>query len=139
MLNATTPYRFTGVYCFEPEWVRSLVLYDHENPELLVGADVRMTESYCMFTGRVGEPVVIENATTDSRWTGHAAQNSVLSYVAVLLLDPAGAPLGTLCHFDFCERTLPAGALPLLERVRERVQRHLWDLGIERHPDASLW
>lgn len=139
MLNATTEYRFTGVYHFEPDWVRSLVLYDRENPGLAAGADVRMKESYCMFTGRAGEPVVIENAMTDGRWTGHAAQSSVLSYVAVLLLDPDGTPLGTLCHFDFCERKLPPGALALLERVRERVQRHLWERGIVASPGTSLW
>ena len=134
LLNGTTSYRFTGVYCFEPEWVRSYVLYDRENPALEVGANVRMKESYCMYTARAGAPLVIENAPQEPRWLGHAARDSVLSYVAVLLLDSDGLPLGTLCHFDFCGRELPPGTLELLLEVRESVQEHLWANGLSARP-----
>lgn len=134
VLNGTAPYRFTGVYRFEPDWVRSVCLFDRENPELEVGGDVPMEESYCMYTGRGGEPVIIENAPADGRWVGHAAVDSVLSYVAVLLEDPAGAALGTLCHFDFCSRKLPPGCLELLSAVREPVQSYLRARGVVLHP-----
>lgn len=134
LLNAAAPYRFTGVYRFEPEWVRSVVLFDRENPELEVGADVPMEESYCMYTGRGGEPVIIENAPADARWVGHAAADSVLSYVAVLLEDTDGFPLGTLCHFDFCSRELPPGCLELLAAVRDPVQSYLQGRGVRPDP-----
>jgi hypothetical protein len=138
LLNATTTYRFTGVYCFEPDWVRSFVLFDRQNPTLEVGANVRMKESYCMYTARAGEPLVIENAPADPQWIGHAARDSVLSYVAVLLSDAAGAALGTLCHFDFCSRELPPGTLDLLLEVRDTVQAHLQAQGLVAHQSTSF-
>jgi hypothetical protein len=140
MLNASAPYRFTGVYSFEPGWVRSHTLFDRENPELRVGADVPMKESYCMFTARAsGEPIIIENAPEDLRWAAHAARDSVLSYVAVLLLDPEGNPIGTLCHFDFQRQELPSDTLEILAAVRDPVQEHLWELGVRAHPDTDFF
>jgi hypothetical protein len=134
MLNETVPYRFTGVYHFEPGWVRSLVLFDRENPALEVGADVPMKESYCMYTAREGSGLRIVNATGEARWVGHAARESVLSYVAVLLHDGEGAALGTLCHFDFCSRQVPPGTLELLEAVRRPLEEHLLARGLTAPP-----
>jgi hypothetical protein len=134
MLNETVPYRFTGVYHFEPGWVRSLVLFDRENPALEVGADVPMKESYCMYTAREGSGLRIVNAIGEARWAGHAARESVLSYVAVLLLDGEGAALGTLCHFDFCSRKVPPGTLELLEAVRRPVEKHMLAHGLTAPP-----
>ena len=34
LLNATTPYRLTGVYRFDGDLVRSVVLFDRKNPDL---------------------------------------------------------------------------------------------------------
>jgi GAF domain-containing protein len=137
MLNRTTCYRFTGVYCFEPDWVRSVALFDRENPHLQVGADVRMKESYCMYTGRAAEPIVIEDAAADGRWIGHAARDSVLSYVAVPLRDSSGS-LGTLCHFDFCSRAIPAGTIDLLVDSRGAVEAHLAECGIVADLETRL-
>src|SRR5215217_3024394 len=39
-LNSTTEYRFTGIYRFEPDWVRSILLFDRGNPHLQIGKDV---------------------------------------------------------------------------------------------------
>lgn len=83
-----------------------------------------------MFTARADESLVIVDAPEDPRWNGHAARDSVLSYVAVLLRNKEGAALGTLCHFDFCSRQPPAGTIELLNAVREPVERHLWARGI---------
>jgi GAF domain-containing protein len=138
LLNQTTTYRFTGVYCFEPDWVRSVVLFDRENPMLRIGADVPMKESYCLYTARAGEVLVIENAPKDPRWNGHAARDSVLSYVAVLLADRAGTPLGTLCHFDFCGREVPPGSIEILSAVRPTVEAHLRARGVVAHQATSF-
>jgi hypothetical protein len=138
LLNATAPYRFTGVYCFEPEWVRSFVLYDRENPTLEVGADVPMRESYCMFTARDSTPLVIEDAMREERWYGHAARETVLSYVAVTLFDSSEVPVATLCHFDFASRELPTGTMELLAAVREPVEAHLRASGIIAHPETHF-
>jgi len=138
LLNATTSYRFTGVYCFAPGWVRSFVLFDRENPDLAVGADVPMQDSYCMYTARASAPIVIENAMKEERWRGHAARERVLSYVAVILLDEVGREVATLCHFDFASHELPDGAMELLAAVREPVQAHLRASGVAAHPDTEF-
>lgn len=138
VLNRTSPYRFTGVYRFEPDWVRSLVLFDRKNPDLQVGADVPMKESYCLFTAVAEKPLVIVNAPQEARWAGHAARQSVLSYVAVLLQDPEGARLGTLCHFDFAPRDLQPEMLDLLALVRDPVQEYLWARGIVADPATKF-
>lgn len=124
-LNGFTEHRFTGVYRFEPGWVVSVALWDRENPALELGADVKMKESYCWLTGLGENSYIIEDAMCDSRLDGHAAQNAVRSYVAVLLRDKRGAPWGTLCHFDFAPRRVAADTLRRLERFRPLVEEML--------------
>jgi hypothetical protein len=136
-LNGRTTHRFTGVYRFEPGWVVSVVLHDRENPDLEIGADVKMKESYCWLTGLGDANYIIEDACADPRLAGHAAQQEVRSYVAVLLRDRAGRPWGTLCHFDFAPRAFAPAAMrdleayrPLIEEILVRDVSSCWD------PDA---
>jgi hypothetical protein len=132
-LNSTTEHRFTGIYRFEPDWVRSVLLFDRGNPHLRAGEDVRMKESYCMLTQMSGGPYIIENAQSDPRLLRHAARDSVLCYCAVHLLGPEGLSWGTLCHFDFRPRQVTAGMLQALEAVRPAVQRAVWALQQPQH------
>lgn len=135
-LNRLTTHRFTGVYRFAPGWVLSVALWDREKPELQLGADVKMKESYCWLTGltRPGEcSYVIEDAMSDGRLEGHAARTEVRSYVAVLLRDEHGAPWGTLCHFDFAPRSITPETLAHLEAFRPLVEEMLV------HGTAAEW
>lgn len=132
-LNGRTHHRFTGVYRFEPGWVISVALFDRDTPTVRLGADVKMKESYCWLTG-LGETYEIEDALVDQRLAAHAAREEVRSYVAVLLHDRHGTPWGTLCHFDFAPRTLPAETLaslvslrPLVEEMFVRETRAHWN------------
>jgi hypothetical protein len=136
-LNGLTSHRFTGVYRFEPGWVVSVALFDRANPELEIGADVKMKESYCWLTGLGENSYVIEDACGDPRLDGHVAQQEVRSYVAVLLRDQRRQPWGTLCHFDFDPRPYDPATLtqletyrPLIEEVLVRDRRGNWN------PDA---
>lgn len=124
-LNGLTDHRFTGVYRFEKEWVVSVALWDRENPSLVLGANVRMKESYCWLTGISDTAYIIEDATRDARLDGHAARDEVRSYVAVLLRDRSGAPWGTLCHYDFQPRATPPETLARLEAIRPLVEEML--------------
>jgi hypothetical protein len=136
-LNGLTEHRFTGVYRFEPGWVVSVALFDRENPDMEIGADVKMKESYCWLTGLGEDRYVIEDATCDPRLDGHVAQDQVRSYLAVLLRDKRRAPWGTLCHFDFAPRKVHAATLdrltrfaPLIEELTVKDAPARWD------PDA---
>jgi GAF domain-containing protein len=124
-LNSTTEHRFTGIYRFEQDWVRSVLLFDRGNPHLRAGADVRMKESYCMLAGRSQETFCIEDAQADPRLLEHAARGTVLCYCAVKLLSLEGHPWGTLCHFDFRPCQIAAETIQALEAVRPLVERAL--------------
>jgi GAF domain-containing protein len=124
-LNSTTEYRFTGIYRFEKDWVRSVLLFDRGNPDLRAGADVKMKESYCMLTSLSEKPYRIEDAQADPRLLQHAARDNVLCYVAVHLLTPKGHSWGTLCHFDFRPRPITDDIVEVLEAVRPSVERAL--------------
>jgi hypothetical protein len=131
-LNSTTTYRFTGVYCFEPGLVRSVLLYDRQNPNLRIGQDVPWFDSYCMLTAENGAECQIENALNDARLGGHAARQTVLAYCAVLLRTPEGDELGTLCHYDVSAKTTAPGVFDGLRACRPIVERCLWEMNIHR-------
>lgn len=125
-LNSTTEYRFTGIYRFEPDWVRSVLLFDRGNPHLQLGKDVPLQDSYCMLTAQDGASCTIEDAQSDPRLLRHAARESVLSYYAVHLVNPDGLSWGTLCHFDFIPRRVTDEMKQVFDAVRPAIQRALW-------------
>ncbi len=124
-LNGLTDHRFTGVYRFEPGWVVSVALWDRENPSLLLGSDVKMKESYCWLTALSDTAYIIEDAPSDPRLNGHAAQAEVRSYASVVLRDKSRDPWGTLCHFDFSSRSVAPETLERLEHFRPLVEEML--------------
>ena len=133
-LNSTTTYRFTGVYCFEPGLVKSLVLVDRENSELRVGSDVPWFDSYCMMTAEDGRECEIQNSLADARLRAHTAREKVLSYCAVLLRMPDGEELGTLCHYDVCAKETAPTVFEGLRACRTAVERYLWERVALRRP-----
>lgn len=124
-LNGLTIHRFTGVYRFEPGWVVSVALWDRLSPDVTLGADVKMKESYCWLTGLGLATYAIEDATADPRLVGHAARGEVRSYVAVVLRDRVGKPWGTLCHFDVAPLPALPETIAHLERFRPVIEELL--------------
>jgi hypothetical protein len=139
VLNATTPYRLTGVYRFEADLVKSVVLFDRKNPELSVGVDVPWNDSYCRLAAEDGRRCEISNSLADVRLGSHAAREAVQAYVAVLLKTPGGTPLGTLCHYDLKPVVPPDGIFNALERVAPAIERSLWALLNLAHTPESRW
>lgn len=124
-LNARTRHRFTGVYRFDPPMLRSVCLFDRENPTLRLGGDTPMRETYCALVGERAAPFWTADATLDVRLGAHPARDSVIAYFGVPLLGDDGACVGTLCHFDLRPRLAPIGELQLLERAAPLVMRAL--------------
>jgi hypothetical protein len=139
LLNATTPYRLTGVYRFDGDLVRSVVLFDRKNPHLMVGVDVPWNDSYCRLTAQGGLHCEIVNALQDGRLTDHAAREAVQAYVAVLLKTPDGAPLGTLCHYDLHPVTPPLGVFEDLDAICPAVECALLKLAHVRGATAIFY
>jgi hypothetical protein len=126
LLNGTSCHRFTGVYRFEGDWVKCVLLFDRMNPDLRVGENVRWRNSYCRLTAQAGDRCEIRNSLEDVRLDNHSAREAVQSYCAVLLYTRVGTPLGTLCQFDTQPRATPELAFEYLSAAGPAVERFLW-------------
>jgi GAF domain-containing protein len=99
-LNAMSRYRFTAVFAFDGDLLRNLCLVDKEDTNVKSCADQPITESYCIFIQRSGEPFSVRHALKDERVVGHPKQRSYQCYYGIPLLGRDGKLLGTVCHFD---------------------------------------
>jgi GAF domain-containing protein len=124
-LNAHTRFRFTGVYRVESDLLRTVALFDRENPSLASTADVvKLEETYCGVTCR-GAPFQTANAQRDERLRHHAARDTVLSYVGVPVHGANDAVWGTLCHFDHRPRVVAPGDVAALKAAAPAIARWL--------------
>ena len=98
-LNATTEYRFTGIYRFVGGTLRNVVLVDRENPGIRAAPDVDASLSYCSLMRESGQPVQLEDATDDPRTLDHPSRDTVQAYCGIPLIDDQGQVIGSLCHF----------------------------------------
>ncbi len=118
ILNARTRYRFTALYRVEPPLLHNECLFDRENPTLSLGGDVNpLNDTYCGIVAKSHKPFAAVDARTDPRLTGHAARDSILSYVGVPIRASDGRIFASLCHFDFRPRLLPLDEIAVLESV----------------------
>ena len=122
-LNHRTPHRYTGVFRFDGDMLRSEALFDRNRPEVRTGADAPLATTYCSLVGRSEAPVQIFDTAVDPQALG--IETPVVSYCGALIRDGQGKAFGTLCHYDLqrCqERTtdqtlLEAAAQLLYQRL----------------------
>lgn len=130
-LNSQTSHRFTGVYRVDPPLLRNVALFDLHNPDLVIGDDAPLRETYCSITSAQVGPFTVTDADQDERVTDHPARESTRSYCGVPLRDQHGEPFGTLCHFDLEPKPLGEGSVELLSRVSGGFARLLLASGRE--------
>ncbi|CAN5643669.1 hypothetical protein BH23GEM6_BH23GEM6_19360 [soil metagenome] len=135
-LNRRAPHRFTGIYRFDGSTLRNIHLVDGENPELEIGRDAPLNETYCSITGSGDVPFSTADAGKDARLKQHPARVSTLSYRGVPLLDDTGRAIGTLCHFDLSARPVPVAEMPLLQFAASIIVTKLRDLTNSRHTES---
>lgn len=128
-LNQRAPHRFTGIYRLDPPLLRSVQLFDRENPALEVGADAPLRETYCSITGSCALPFATPDSRADERLREHPARDSTLSYCGVPLVDSGGEAFGTLCHFDVVPHPVPYGEIAFLEAAALPLMRALRGAG----------
>jgi len=98
-LNARTPFRFTGVYRFDGDALRSVALFDRHDPLEPRGSAAPLGETYGAITGRLNDALVVSDVRRDPRHPWMRA-HAVISYCGVPIRGELGEALGTLCHFD---------------------------------------
>ena len=101
LLNERTPHRFTGIYRYDGDMLRNVALFDLQDPDLRQGDDVPMQASYCALLpeGDAGA-LQFDDPRSDPPAMARAHLTPVVSYCGVLLVDAAGQPFGSLCHYD---------------------------------------
>lgn len=99
LLNARTPFRYTGVYRFDRDILRNVDLFDRWAPDQPRGSDAPMGETYCAITGKLNDSLVVSDGRRDPRHPWMRG-NSVVSYCGVPIRAESGVAIGTLCHFD---------------------------------------
>lgn len=112
-LSARTAHRFTGVFRFDGDLLRSVALVDKWRPEVERGDDVPLAQAYCAHLKADGEPLEVTNGRTDPR-TPLMAKSDVASYCGAVIRDENGEAWGALCHFDPSPCESKNSALPLL-------------------------
>jgi hypothetical protein len=112
-LNQRTPHRYTGVFRFDDDMLRSVALVDKWNADTTRGDDIPIAAAYCAHLHRTGEPLAVADGSTDSRvpWM---ANSPVMSYCGAVIGDPSGKPWGALCHFDTARCEAKGSDMPLL-------------------------
>lgn len=136
LLNRGTPYRFTGVYTFDYPFVKSVVLFDRESPNIEIGADVVWNDAYCRMTTTNGQPLIVTDSLEDDRLTDHPVRASLRFYCGIPLRTPDDKPLGTLCHYDLAPQALAHDAFERLMSVRHLVEGAVWDRLKLKHAPA---
>lgn len=99
LLNARTPFRFTGVYRFDGSLLSNVALYDRWATDQPRGGDAPIGETYCAITGKLNDSLVVSDGRRDPRHPWMRG-NSVVSYCGVPIRAESGIAIGTLCHFD---------------------------------------
>lgn len=98
-LNRRTSHRYTGVFRFDGEMLRNVLLVDKWDPTVELGDDVPLAAAYCAHLHQTGEPLEVLDGATDARvpWM-HGSP--IVSYCGAVIEDAQGRPWGALCHFD---------------------------------------
>lgn len=112
-LNARTPHRFSGIFRFDGDMLRSVALFDKWDPEVKAGEDLPIADAYCAHLRGTGENIEVSDGRLDARVQWMSA-SPVVSYCGALIHDANHAPWGALCHFDTAPCQAKSSDMPLL-------------------------
>lgn len=122
-LNSLTEHRFTVLYRFDDETLRSVCFYDSENPGMASTPDIPVMASYCVFVRDGGDTFAVSDSQHDMRVREHPKRKKIQSYCGVPLLDEDGRMFGTICHFDFRALPISDANVALMEAMAPLIQR----------------
>ena len=124
-LNSLTNQRFTSLFRFDGNTLRSVTFYDRENPDSDFCEDIPVQASYCVFVRDSGNSFATLDSRCDERVKDHPKRETVQSYCGVPLVDQHGKMYGTICHFDFQPGRVADADVELLEHMSRLLQKQL--------------
>ena len=116
-LLGLTDYRFIGIFRFENGKANAAVHYDRENPNTLQVEEEPESATYCCFVRDSGGAFTTADSMADARLATHPKREQVAGYCGVPVMDPEGAIIGTLCHYDVVPRDPRQIDMELIVRV----------------------
>lgn len=112
-LNLRTPHRFTGVFRFDGDTLRSVALVDKWDANVERGEDAPVARAYCAHLRSTGQPLGVEDGDIDPR-TPWMRGSGIASYCGAVIRNKLGAPWGALCHYDAGRCESKDSDMPLL-------------------------
>lgn len=116
-LNSRTRHRYTGAYRFEPPMLRSVALFDREQPSVNALVVRSLQDTYCAFVATTGRAFSTPNSLDDLELRGHPARNEIVAYHAEPLFDENARCFGSLCHWDVRPRLVSPDEVRVLREI----------------------
>lgn len=116
-MNSLTPFRFTGIYRFDGMSVANVHLFDRQCGFGSDGSVAPVSSTFCLWINESLSVVQMTDSMTDPRAFGHPKREVVRSYCGGPICGEEGELVGTICHFDYEPRDIPAGLLAMLDAI----------------------
>lgn len=138
-LNGFGQLRFSGVYRFDPPFLRSLYLVDKRHPGILSSGPSQVLEdTYAAIIQKWKQPFFTDDAATDSRLVRHPARGSIRAYAGAPIKVSGGRIWGVLALHDPEPRPIAPGQMEFLSAAAGFVGRWLAEREQERTEGGPL-
>lgn len=118
-----TDYRFIAIFRFQDGRATSVVYVDREDLLATQADEVPDTATYCCYVRNGNKAFVTADALLDPRTATHVARDVVRSYCGIPIMEPEGALIGTLCHYDLVPRDPNQLDLDLLLQAASAIEQ----------------
>ena len=123
-LNSRTTFRYTGIFRWEGDMVRTICLFDRNGEKVPSSPTVRLDDTFCQFVTEASNFITTESAN-DERLMKFKNRDAMDSYVGLPLLREPGDIYGTLCHFDPEARLISDSEVLFLQAVAVLLMDYL--------------
>lgn len=138
-LNGFGHLRFSGVYRFDPPFLRSLYLVDKRHPGILSsGPSQVLDDTYAAIIQKWKQPFFTDDAVADSRLARHPARQTIRAYAGAPIKVAGGRIWGVLAHHDAEPRPIAPGQMEFLTAAAGFVGRWLAEQEPERGDGIPL-
>lgn len=121
-LNRRTPHRYTGLFRFEGDVLRTQVQFDCNHPAWQQKQEGRLATAYCALVGR--QQAGLDSTEAPTELPAAEVVTPAIFCHSVLIHDAQGHAYGTLCHYDLQRCQQRTTDQPLLEAAASLLYAH---------------
>jgi hypothetical protein len=124
-LNKRVTHRFTALHIKDVEVLKNVYVHDRDSPAAKPFMNVPVYETFCALVSATEQPLVINDATQDSRAIEAVQHAAIKAYCGLPLYRSDGSLFGTLCHYDYVPRDVDAAELEVLRSASHMLSATL--------------